>query len=225
MSNGADEKKEKKMSVSALLTKDEEPADDARRRLSIGNLVDDGSGAGGEAEESSEIKDLSAGPSNPLAAEEVIKTHKKKRRNRMFLCDLCSGSFTTRRDLETHVRTVHEKLRPHKCAHCDAHFGTKSNLNTHTKSVHEGKRPFPCEVCNVAFKTRGNLETHVLTVHEQKRPFKCDFCQATFGTKSVMNRHVRIVHERDEGHKCDVCQEVFDSAEALSAHAVVHRSK
>lgn len=252
MPRSQDDNYGKKMKLSALLTQDEEPREDALLRQSLGEGEEElirtpsrlevgavernmmGGAAGeervasrrmiwtmrgesstddwdirpatdsvmkemhGEGEEDSSLNREEEGGASSSSGTRGRSKSSKKRRSRIFQCDLCSGSFTSRRDLETHVRTVHEKLRPYKCPHCDSHFGTKSNLNTHTKSVHEGKRPFPCVACTMAFKTRGNLETHVLTVHEHKRPFSCEYCQATFGTKSVMNRHIRIIHKRDD---------------------------
>ncbi len=55
----------------------------------------------------------------------------------MFDCHLCSKKFRSKGNLETHVRTVHEKVRPFVCAKCPKNFGQKINLLTHVRNKHE----------------------------------------------------------------------------------------
>jgi hypothetical protein len=55
----------------------------------------------------------------------------------MFDCHLCSKKFRLKGNLETHVRTVHEKVRPFVCAKCPKTFGQKINLLTHVRNKHE----------------------------------------------------------------------------------------
>ncbi|KAJ8908004.1 hypothetical protein NDN08_008105 [Rhodosorus marinus] len=180
------------MNLSRLLTEDEEPKEEQKQQA----ILEPSPNARGDGV----LDQGSRGSVNPeLNGRGPIQRKNSAnstgdRRGNEFACEICSRVFSARRDLETHTRTVHEKMRPFKCEECGRTFGTKSNLKTHTRSVHEGQRPFVCLLCNFRFKTRGNLSTHIETVHEQRRPYVCKICTQTFGTRSVMNRHVKKVH-------------------------------
>ena len=69
------------------------------------------------------------------------QVHKK---DRNFMCTLCSRYFYAKSDLERHIATVHEKKKPHKCPLCDDCFGVKSSLKTHIRIVHDGIKRTPC---------------------------------------------------------------------------------
>ena len=57
-------------------------------------------------------------------------------------------------------------------------FGQKRNLNTHVSTVHEGKKQFKCGICSANFGEKRNLKRHVVSVHEGKIQFKCDIFNA-----------------------------------------------
>ena len=69
------------------------------------------------------------------------QVHKK---DRNFMCTLCSQDFFAKADLKIHIGIVHEKKKPHKCPICDDSFSVKSGLKTHIKTVHEGIKRTPC---------------------------------------------------------------------------------
>ena len=69
------------------------------------------------------------------------QVHKK---DRNFMCTLCSQGFFAKADLKRHIGIVHEKKKPHKCPICDDSFSVKSGLKTHIKTVHEGIKRTPC---------------------------------------------------------------------------------
>ena len=41
------------------------------------------------------------------------------------------------------------------CEICDAWFANKTRLKSHIASVHEGKKPHKCEICDVGFFQKG----------------------------------------------------------------------
>jgi hypothetical protein len=55
---------------------------------------------------------------------------------KQFKCDFCEKSFTQRRNLRAHIRTVHEKLKPYQCTHCGLTANRKFNLLSHIKKMH-----------------------------------------------------------------------------------------
>ena len=52
-------------------------------------------------------------------------------KKKSFDCDECGKSFTLKRNLERHMKTVHEELRPFSCPNCKAAFGAKQTMEKH----------------------------------------------------------------------------------------------
>ena len=122
-------------------------------------------------------------------------------------------------------------------------FGAKINLNQHVASVHEGIKPFKCEVCdcncswkgqlnqmkkrshsnvkfvNTAFQLRMTSINLLLQFMEDIRlPFKCLVCERSFSNKSDLNQHVATVHEGNKPFKCKVCEHSFSKKSSLKRH-------
>lgn len=52
-------------------------------------------------------------------------------------CEICPMRFKKRCNLQSHLRSVHEKLRPFLCTVCSRKFGRKSNCAKHVRhSIH-----------------------------------------------------------------------------------------
>ena len=69
----------------------------------------------------------------------------------------------------------------------------KSNLNKHVSTVHEGIKPFQCDICNACFGQKDNLNNHIAIVHEGIKQFKCDICHAGFGRKGNLNKNLKLL--------------------------------
>lgn len=109
---------------------------------------------------------------------------------RPHTCDLCQKSFSALWTLRVHQRNVHLKSKPHKCHLCDKSFGELFNKSKHIAIVHEGKRPFSCPICSRAFGYKGDMRKHVLELHEQSgRPFQC--MVPSCGVKFARKRYLR----------------------------------
>ena len=52
----------------------------------------------------------------------------------------CEATFELNRDLESHMNTVHLKIKPYKCDVCELCFAIKKTLNNHVNSVHLNHR-------------------------------------------------------------------------------------
>ena len=97
--------------------------------------------------------------------------------------------FKKRSSLEEHCKSVHEKIRNHKCDQCNKTFALKCNLNKHIKNVHENVKDHKCDICNEIYKSKRNLRYHVETIHEgKKRP--CEKCGKLYTSKSLQV-HIR----------------------------------
>lgn len=131
-----------------------------------------------------------------------LTRHVKSRHEKLrpHTCDLCQKSFSALWTLRVHQRNVHLKSKPHKCHICDKSFGELFNKSKHIAIVHEGKRPFSCPICSRAFGYKGDMRKHVMELHEQTgRPFQC--MVPTCGVKFARKRYLRR-HE-NLSHKGD----------------------
>lgn len=86
------------------------------------------------------------------------------------------------------------------CSICGLRFSQRGGVVSHVRSVHQRLRPFACDFrgCPSTFGHRGDVTRHVRSVHEGARPFKCDICSTRFARKSVLVRHQRHVHKLAE---------------------------
>ena len=79
---------------------------------------------------------------------------------------ICSYSFSQKSSLESHVKSVHDGKKIHKCSICDYRCSKESNLRRHLKSVHEGKKPHKFSICDYSCSQKVHMESHVESVHE-----------------------------------------------------------
>ena len=109
---------------------------------------------------------------------------------RNFKCEKCPMTFHKGQNLEIHIKTVHEKLRPNMCDLCGKAFFRASYLKLHHKTVHEGHRDIRCELCGKSFVGgETKLKSHIRTVHEKQRNFICNACGKAFAQKSSLQTH------------------------------------
>ena len=117
-----------------------------------------------------------------------------------FKCNRCSFSADYAPNVNLHIQTVHEKIRPFKCESegCKFETITNQNLKLHVQTVHEKIKPFKCNSVDCKFETgtKQNLKLHQQNVHEKIKPFKCSsvHCKFETGTKQNLQVHVKSVH-------------------------------
>ena len=61
----------------------------------------------------------------------------------------------------------------HACNHCQNDFSTKGNLNTHIRCKHQGER-FICNHCNKDFSRRSTLSAHIRQHHRADGGHVCE---------------------------------------------------
>lgn len=83
----------------------------------------------------------------------------------VYPCKLCTHAATSSCNLDTHVRTVHEKVKWYHCNKCDKVFGQKCHANQHFRAIHLGLKPFSCTRCSHKCSQSAHLKTHMRNVH------------------------------------------------------------
>ncbi|CAN8067713.1 unnamed protein product [Agarophyton chilense] len=66
---------------------------------------------------------------------------------------------------ESKIQPSGSLQKPHACSSCPLRFKKRCNLQSHVRSVHEKLRPFSCGVCLRRFGRKSNCAKHMRLVH------------------------------------------------------------
>lgn len=120
-------------------------------------------------------------------------------------CSLCQKRFTTKTNLNRHIRVFHQQQKFYKCSSCQKKFSQLSILRVH-QSVHMAERAFNCDICNNAFKS----EVH-LRVHKRRHMLKT-------GSRQKLNPPKKIYKAKPKPCVCKECDKQFNSVALLKSH-------
>ena len=103
-----------------------------------------------------------------------------------LMCNDCNYATNFSAELETHIATLHDKMRSrnHICGECGKGFFKKQVMQLHMKTIH-GQIKFECQECGKSFSQKGNLSRHVEIVHRGIRDNFCELCDFTASTKRI----------------------------------------
>ncbi|PXF44686.1 hypothetical protein BWQ96_05543 [Gracilariopsis chorda] len=129
---------------------------------------------------------------------QISSDSKEVNKPKPFRCTIegCEATFGQKGSLTRHVKSRHEKLRPHTCEQCQKSFSALWTLRVHRRNVHLKSKPHKCHLCDKSFGELFNKSKHIAIVHEGKRPFSCPICSRAFGYKGDMRKHVMELHEQ-----------------------------
>lgn len=162
----------------------------------------------------------------------IVRVKRKyKRRNVLddyedeFLCQFCSQKFSSKSNLNRHVRThkVPGKRGRKPKNRCEEQPDDESSLY--------------CEICKQFFTTKNSLQKHLKIKHEFvdiKDQYSCDFCGKYFKIKYYLIRHIKVRHLKIEVDKvkpkvvdspipCDVCGKILRNRGLLKPHMRSHQ--
>ncbi|ELT94850.1 hypothetical protein CAPTEDRAFT_225205 [Capitella teleta] len=150
--------------------------------------------------------------------------HQSDQLNALVKCEKC-GKEMKQRNLEHHMKNVHNPRTQHICPHCDKALCSKHSLKVHIMFAHtepeHREYKFTCEKCGAGFVNKTVYNDH-LNTHTGKRPYHCEVCGKHFRQMSTFHTHVQT--HRDVVYQCAVCEETFSSRSALTTHMRVHES-
>ena len=143
---------------------------------------------------------------------------RKFKRKQCFTCKLCNKPFLSLKELNSHHKANHGKVR---CAKCGQLFNTPSTLTRHMYTHLEARKP--CR-CGKSFWFLSELNTHKLT-HRRIKHQVCSHvgCGHSYISKQDLAKHART-HDNIEW-RCLKCNYTTDDKRLLKSHQRVHLRK
>ena len=131
-------------------------------------------------------------------------------------CRLCTGVFSTVRELNTHHRKDHGIVKFPKC---ERYFSTQTSLDRHSYS--HGELKFSCDACGKGFAFQSRLDQH-MTVHiSNKLSCPKKKCDKQFKNIWDLNRHMKC-HTKGGWHHCDFCDYKNKDKRNTDSHMRIH---
>ncbi|UYV74664.1 SERINC3 [Cordylochernes scorpioides] len=121
---------------------------------------------------------------------------------------------------------VPKRQRAYTCEHCKGMFLSKKSLDNHTMTVHERKRlMYPCPFCEATLGQAWSVMRHIMAIH--KRPKEEYDSLKKIIKKDAYYKDIDpnepVEYEEGESHpigslKCYMCYKPFDKKNALATH-------
>jgi KRAB domain-containing zinc finger protein len=137
-----------------------------------------------------------------------------------YICQRCGKQFIHRQSLRRHVREQHETKKYYKCKDCaDEYFDRKKELETHLQSVHGMLYACKlCHQWYRSKKKAQPARHRCLVlgprVHHQHQ---CDTCGKMFDRRKYLRQHERV-HVSEKTYLCSCCDKAFKFFSGLRKH-------
>ena len=131
----------------------------------------------------------------------LVKPHKVRK----FKCLLCEVVETSRKELNEHHKTEHNKVT---CSKCGKEFNTPSSRDCQMYS-HNDDLKFSCTKCVKCFAFESQLRSHAV-IHRKLATLKCNhslpgggICKKWFKRDGELKKHIKV-HDQHLW-KCAIC--------------------
>jgi hypothetical protein len=123
--------------------------------------------------------------------ESYVETHKCQKEGQH--CDQCGKSFSSKTNLDGHIKVEHDKILDFECTVCGKKVGSNAKLLDHMFRCHS---QVTCEICNKEIANPYDLKRHKLIVHKDTTgAWLCRRCpKSAFFTKSKFDQHMKDKH-------------------------------
>ena len=134
--------------------------------------------------------------SNEFSSKRVLIDHLATQENLVIFCDKCGKSFTSSRLLQQHMNNYHSK-GDFACDQCKQIFTQKYKLKEHIWFKHDGDT-FPCIECTKKYRSRQKLRYHKLTCnkdpsHIMKHVCPKEYCKKEFIRNYSLKAHIKKI--------------------------------
>jgi len=82
----------------------------------------------------------------------------------------------------------------HKCTRCEKTFSRKVYLDTHVKTVHQKIKDLYCHICDFATGDRSGLDKHIVRKHPDYTRYSCNICEFSAYRLVNLKKHYYNVH-------------------------------
>jgi hypothetical protein len=149
---------------------------------------------GGKRKKSSQKRaSTSASSSSSSSTSHKSRFVRKEGYEYKFECDQCDYGTDHSGSMKRH--TVNHAGIRYPCPQCTYQSASKRNLQRHIRTVHEKRKDFECSVCHKKFGQAGSLQRHQEAVHAFVR-YECpvDDCGRSYTSRSQCVTHIRLKH-------------------------------
>lgn len=109
-------------------------------------------------------------------------------------CHLCDRILISKRNLNDHIRNVHDNVKNYSCKNCDMKFPTRNHLGRHVDSKHPSRETplHSCNLCEYKSHSRCNFQRHLQRHDPCEKKYSCYFCGKKFRDFSRLRGHIWI---------------------------------
>jgi KRAB domain-containing zinc finger protein len=138
-------------------------------------------------------------------------------------CEKCDFSSNDDGKLKWHMNLVHDAI--HEYPYCDNKSANNQTFANHVKSVHDKIKEHKCPQCDYAATQKSHLRRHIKAVHDKIRKHSCSDCDFMASQMTGIRRHVNAVHNKIRDHKCPDCDYMTSYTTHLRRHMMAMHKK